>query len=638
MAGRCLHRLRQVHRRRARRASGCEPADWRADRDRGQQGAAVQRRLRAQERSQGAKRRKAGRLSPASTRAYAPGHRFPTGWRRSSKSVAARSCSGSTPIRPVCGRRRSSPGATAHRRRARRPTKHAHWRPRQSRCTAASRSTPPVRPASPSSRSSRRFERLGAPGWSALEDVCAYASDRGLLVIADGKRGDVPVTAAAYAQALRHLHTAPPSARSRASAPTRSPPTRCSAATRSSRSSTRPSRPAPACSSSSARATPAASTSRTAPLADGRPLYEALARRSPTTPASRRSSSDGLSAVGAVTGATRPDLLERLRELMPRAVFLLPGVGAQGGTVEDLAPAWANHPAGGLVTASRSIVNAYESSGGDPAEAARARRRGATGGGLGARRADCRDGVAFGAEWPARGYDWPTSMGTYARRSPLRFLAPVALVVFGLALLVIVSTSNGGDGNERPTASEQAKERDLGRPSAASAGSAKRRGGQRELPTKHLHREERRHARLDRGEDRHPGREAPGAQPRARPAAARLRSEDQAARVTPARGGSPRRWPRRSPLLLSRGAAAAPRPDAREAADQRRRPPSSSTRRPARRCTRADANRRHAIASTTKLMTALVARERAELDDVFPASDYRPPRSSPRSACARASG
>ena len=46
------------------------------------------------------------------------------------------------------------------------------------------------------------FERLGAPGWLALEHVCDHARERGLLVLADGKRGDVPVTAAAYAQAL----------------------------------------------------------------------------------------------------------------------------------------------------------------------------------------------------------------------------------------------------------------------------------------------------------------------------------------------------------------------------------------------------------------------------------------------------
>src|SRR6185503_14773525 len=46
------------------------------------------------------------------------------------------------------------------------------------------------------------FERLGAPGWDALASTVAAAQDHGLLVIADGKRGDVPVTAKAYGQAL----------------------------------------------------------------------------------------------------------------------------------------------------------------------------------------------------------------------------------------------------------------------------------------------------------------------------------------------------------------------------------------------------------------------------------------------------
>jgi len=49
----------------------------------------------------------------------------------------------------------------------------------------------------------------------------------------------------------------------------------------------------------------------------------------------------GISDVGAVMGATVPAHLERARELMGRATFLLPGVGAQGGQVEDLAPAFA---------------------------------------------------------------------------------------------------------------------------------------------------------------------------------------------------------------------------------------------------------------------------------------------------------
>jgi LysM repeat protein len=53
-------------------------------------------------------------------------------------------------------------------------------------------------------------------------------------------------------------------------------------------------------------------------------------------------------------------------------------------------------------------------------------------------------------------------MGTYAPRSPLRFLAPVALVIFAVALLMILSSSNGDAGGGTPSAGEQAKKRDLG--------------------------------------------------------------------------------------------------------------------------------------------------------------------------------
>ena len=79
------------------------------------------------------------------------------------------------------------------------------------------------------------FERLGSPGWLALEHVCAHARAAGLLVLADGKRGDVPVTAAAYAQALVGSTPTPFGAVARPRRRRASPPTRCSAATRSRR-------------------------------------------------------------------------------------------------------------------------------------------------------------------------------------------------------------------------------------------------------------------------------------------------------------------------------------------------------------------------------------------------------------------
>jgi orotidine-5'-phosphate decarboxylase len=79
-----------------------------------------------------------------------------------------------------------------------------------------------------------------------------------------------------------------------------------------------------------------------------------------------------LKDVGAVTGATAPEHLARMRELMPTTPFLLPGVGAQGGDVAALAAAFAPARAAGLVTASRSIAHASEQAGGTPASAARA--------------------------------------------------------------------------------------------------------------------------------------------------------------------------------------------------------------------------------------------------------------------------
>ena len=46
------------------------------------------------------------------------------------------------------------------------------------------------------------YEQLGSNGWRALEETCAYAREKGLLVVADAKRGDISSTGAAYARAI----------------------------------------------------------------------------------------------------------------------------------------------------------------------------------------------------------------------------------------------------------------------------------------------------------------------------------------------------------------------------------------------------------------------------------------------------
>jgi orotidine-5'-phosphate decarboxylase len=211
------------------------------------------------------------------------------------------------------------------------------------------------------------FERLGAPGWDALERVAAIARDHGLLVLGDGKRGDVPPTARAYAQALVGETAGPfgPVPGLGLDAFTANPLL--------GRDALEPLVDAAAAAGAGCFVLVRTSNPGAAEIQDEGepPLHEHLARLVDEIGAACLGES-GLSCVGAVTGATRPDHLGRLRELMPRAVFLLPGVGAQGGRVEDLGPAFAPHAAAGLVTASRSIVNAREERGGDSAAAAQA--------------------------------------------------------------------------------------------------------------------------------------------------------------------------------------------------------------------------------------------------------------------------
>jgi orotidine-5'-phosphate decarboxylase len=213
------------------------------------------------------------------------------------------------------------------------------------------------------------FERLGGPGWQALADVAHTAREHDLLVIADAKRGDIDVSAAAYGQAFFGETPTPFGAVQGlgADALTVNPLLGGDAL-------------APLVTAARAAlgglfvlvrtSNPGAADVEELELAAGGTVSERLARLVAALGADSTGES-GLSDIGAVVGATAPERLERMRELMPRSAFLLPGVGAQGGRVEDLAAAFAPGPAGGLISSSRGIVGAHERAGGDPASAAR---------------------------------------------------------------------------------------------------------------------------------------------------------------------------------------------------------------------------------------------------------------------------
>jgi orotidine-5'-phosphate decarboxylase len=207
------------------------------------------------------------------------------------------------------------------------------------------------------------FERLGQHGWWALDEVCRAGRRAGLLVVADGKRGDVPVTAAAYGQALVGEAETPwgPVAGLAADAFTANPLLGDDAVEVL----------VEAAQAAGAgvfllvrTSNPGAARLQDAVVGD-HPFHEELAAMVAES-ATRLAGESGLSGLGAVVGATAPQHMGRLRELMPDSTFLIPGIGAQGGKPEDLGPALAaGRPASILVAASRSIARAD-----DPAAAA----------------------------------------------------------------------------------------------------------------------------------------------------------------------------------------------------------------------------------------------------------------------------
>lgn len=83
----------------------------------------------------------------------------------------------------------------------------------------------------------------------------------------------------------------------------------------------------------------------------------------------------GYSGVGIVAGATYPEQIKRLREILPHTFFLIPGYGAQGATAKDISAAFDKNGLGGIVNSSRGIMCAYQKQKCDEREFAEAARR-----------------------------------------------------------------------------------------------------------------------------------------------------------------------------------------------------------------------------------------------------------------------
>lgn len=194
------------------------------------------------------------------------------------------------------------------------------------------------------------FELYGADGAHAWERVVAAARAAGLLVIGDVKRGDIDTTAKAYARAFLDPQCAGTAV--------------CDSITVNPYLGADAVQPfVEACRAHEAGLFVLVRTSNkhSALFQDhGTPkLYEQVARAVDAWGAELVGKS-GLSSIGAVVGATHPAELAALRKLLPRTPFLIPGYGAQGAGVAEIAGGFLPGGRGALVNSSRGILFAYK--------------------------------------------------------------------------------------------------------------------------------------------------------------------------------------------------------------------------------------------------------------------------------------
>lgn len=200
------------------------------------------------------------------------------------------------------------------------------------------------------------YEQFGIPGLEAFSRTVKYAKEKNLVIIGDVKRGDIGSTSAAYAVA--HL--------GRVNVGTKS----YSAfdedfATVNPYLGSDGIKPfIDVCKEEKKGIFILVKTSNPSSgefqdrIIDGRPLYEWVGEKVAEWGA--ECMGDGYSYVGAVVGATYPEMGRTLRKLMPKSFILVPGYGAQGGTGKDLAPFFNEDGLGAIVNSSRGIICAYQ--------------------------------------------------------------------------------------------------------------------------------------------------------------------------------------------------------------------------------------------------------------------------------------
>ena len=203
------------------------------------------------------------------------------------------------------------------------------------------------------------YEMFGIPGMIAFEETCKYAKEKGMIVIADIKRGDIGSTAQGYSNAYLgktkigdieqsildvDFITVNPNLGTDCIKPFIED---CKKYNKGIFILVKTSNPS-------------SGELQDKKIVDGQEVYKEVAKLVEQWGEELRGE-NGYSSISAVVGATYPKQLEEIRKIAMHTYFLIPGYGAQGGKVEDIALGFDRNGLGGIVNASRSLMCAYKS-------------------------------------------------------------------------------------------------------------------------------------------------------------------------------------------------------------------------------------------------------------------------------------
>ena len=200
------------------------------------------------------------------------------------------------------------------------------------------------------------YEQFGLPGLAAFKKTVDYCKEKGLVVIGDIKRGDIGYTSAAYA--VGHI------GKVKVGSKTYAPFDEDFVTVNPYLGSDGVNPFLDVCKEEKKGIFVLVKTSNPSSgefqdqKIDGRPLYELVGEK--VAAWGSEVMGDEYSYVGAVVGATYPEMGKVLRKVMPKAYILVPGYGAQGGKGKDLVHFFNEDGLGAIVNSSRGIIAAYK--------------------------------------------------------------------------------------------------------------------------------------------------------------------------------------------------------------------------------------------------------------------------------------